>query len=123
MTPDDQAFLRASRVLTGIEELPAFLAPHYRARAETVCGAVDVGALLAVPPDSLLSAVSAAQALRVVAEQIVMLWYASATVDANGVFTFGSPREYFAGQLWPVIQAHPPGLSGGYMGHWRYPPE
>ena len=33
------------------------------------------------------------------------------------------PSDHFEAVLWRVIQAHPPGLSGGYFGHWRYPPE
>jgi hypothetical protein len=34
-----------------------------------------------------------------------------------------SPATYFGALLWPVIGAHPPGLSGGYFGHWRYLPD
>jgi hypothetical protein len=34
-----------------------------------------------------------------------------------------SPEDYFESVVWKVIQAHPPGLSGGYYGHWHYPPE
>jgi len=120
---DDEAFLRASRALTGIEELPPFLAGEYRERAIAVSGPAAVSALLAIPTPDLLTTIAATPAHRPVAEQIVMLWYASATIAVDGTFTFGTTRQYFAGQLWSVIQAHPPGLSGGYMGHWRYPPE
>ena len=35
----------------------------------------------------------------------------------------GRPEHYFAGLFWRVIEAHPPGLSGGYFGHWTYPPD
>lgn len=31
--------------------------------------------------------------------------------------------DYFESVVWRVIQAHPRGLSGGYFGHWHYPPE
>ena len=31
--------------------------------------------------------------------------------------------DYFEAAVWRVIQAHPPALSGGYFGHWHYPPE
>lgn len=33
------------------------------------------------------------------------------------------PEDYFEAVVWHVIQAHPPGLSGGYFAHWHYPPE
>jgi hypothetical protein len=31
--------------------------------------------------------------------------------------------DYFEAVMWRAIQAHPRGLSGGYYGHWHYPPE
>jgi hypothetical protein len=31
--------------------------------------------------------------------------------------------DYFESVLWPVVQAHPRAVSGGYFGHWHYPPE
>jgi hypothetical protein len=31
--------------------------------------------------------------------------------------------DYFESVMWRAIQAHPRGLSGGYYGHWHYPPE
>ena len=34
-----------------------------------------------------------------------------------------SPEDYFESVIWRVIQAHPRALSGGYYGHWHYPPE
>jgi hypothetical protein len=36
---------------------------------------------------------------------------------------YGTPEEYFSGLAWQIIGAHPPGLSGGYFGHWRYRPD
>lgn len=120
---DDAAFLEASRQLTGLESLPPFLAAVYRDRVASVHGSAALSRLLDVPKDALLATLEEDDELRAVAESVVMLWYASATVDASGTFTFGTPRQYFSSQLWQVIRAHPPGLSGGYMGHWRYPPE
>lgn len=32
-------------------------------------------------------------------------------------------RLAFRGQFWDLVKAHPPGLSGGYFGHWMYPAE
>lgn len=127
----EPSFIRLSTILTGIDELPVVLAPDYRARLVAICGDAAVGAILALvdalPAEdtgaSLIAQVTADQALAAVAEQLVMLWYASATLDPAGELTFGTTEQYFSSQLWSVIRAHPPALSGGYMGHWRYPPE
>lgn len=54
--------------------------------------------------------------------QIMLLWYTSASEQA-GEWKFGTPEQYFRADVWTVIGAHPPGLSGGYFGYWRYPPE
>ncbi len=79
-------------------------------------------------------------ALSPVARQIIYLWYTSAFLvrsvkpdmmvnletgrpDTSTTLQFGSPEQYFRGLIWSVIRAHPPALSGGYFGYWRYPPE
>jgi len=116
---DDEAFLDVSRRLTGLTVLPTFLAREYRARIVAAHGDDVLARVLSASDDELTTEAT----LRAVAEDIVMLWYASATVDERGVFVFGTLGQYFSSQLWQVIRAHPPGLSGGYMGHWRYPPE
>jgi len=80
------------------------------------------------------------EALAPVARQIIYVWYTSALLvrgiapaeavnletgrpDSNTTLQFGSPEQYFQGLIWSVIRAHPPALSGGYFGYWRYPPE
>ena len=74
------------------------------------------------------------------ARQIIYLWYTSAFLvrsvkpdmpvnletgrpDTSTTLQFGSAEEYFRGLIWSAIRAHPPALSGGYFGYWRYPPE
>jgi len=32
-------------------------------------------------------------------------------------------EDYFESLIWRVTLSHPRGLSGGYFGHWHYPPE
>lgn len=75
-----------------------------------------------------------------IARQIIYLWYTSAFLvrsvkpdtavnldtgrpDTSTTLQFGTPEQYFRGLMWSVIRAHPPALSGGYFGYWRYPPE
>jgi Membrane bound FAD containing D-sorbitol dehydrogenase len=58
--------------------------------------------------------------------QIVLLWYTSALRDSESdplVLRYGSEQAYFGGLVWRILGAHPPGLSGGYFGHWRYRPD
>jgi hypothetical protein len=31
--------------------------------------------------------------------------------------------RHFRGRFWQLVGGHPPGLSGGYYGHWTYPTE
>lgn len=79
-------------------------------------------------------------ALSPLARQIIFLWYTSAFLvrskkpdsianletgrpDSSTTLQFGSPEQYFRGMMWSVIRAHPPALSGGYFGYWKYPPE
>ena len=71
--------------------------------------------------DELLKEDANAAALR----QIVLLWYTGFTFSADGrsALTTTTAEAYFEGLLWRAIRAHPPGLSGGYFGHWRYGPE
>lgn len=62
-------------------------------------------------------------ALGPLAQQIIFIWYTSGVSADGEVWQFGSAEEYFSALLWPAIRAHTPGLSGGYFGHWKYPPE
>jgi hypothetical protein len=34
-----------------------------------------------------------------------------------------SADQYYRALVWEAIGAHPPTLSNGYYGHWKYPPE
>jgi Membrane bound FAD containing D-sorbitol dehydrogenase len=58
--------------------------------------------------------------------QIVLVWYTSALRDTASdplVLRYGTEQAYFGGLVWRILGAHPPGLSGGYFGHWRYRPD
>ena len=58
--------------------------------------------------------------------QIVLLWYTAALRDSESgplILRYGNEQAYFGGLVWGILGAHPPGLSGGYFGHWRYRPD
>lgn len=63
--------------------------------------------------------------LSTVAQEIIMLWYMSAfrPPDETRDGAPQTPEQYYQGLFWPTIRAHPLGLSGGYFGYWKYPPE
>lgn len=135
--PTDQIFVELSQVLTGVEHLPADLAAEYDARLRTDGMAIALDRLLEVyqklkdqgrlDHDSLAIHLFVDPDLRLVAEQIIVLWYSSALMKTGSTgqveLIFGKPEHHFRALLWDVIGAHPPALSGGYFGHWHYPPE
>jgi hypothetical protein len=126
MTMTDR-FLRLSETLTGRSPLDERLAEEYLARVRAAPDGADLEALLD-EYDAIVAAggdleaavkhrIMGRDALRKPAKLVILLWYL-------GEFGEGGPAEhYFQGLFWDVIHAHPPGLSGGYFGHWSYPPD
>ena len=43
--------------------------------------------------------------------------------NAAGDWEMVSADQYYRALVWDAIGAHPPTLSNGYYGHWKYPPE
>lgn len=130
-------FITFSEVLTGEADLDRTLARAYLSRIEREPTGAWLPSLLMLFQEILDSGGDVQQLVRErvlddpvywpLARQILLLWYTSAlrTIDAAGkaVWVPGTEEEYFGALIWPAIRAHPPGLSGGYFGHWAYPPE
>lgn len=61
------------------------------------------------------------------ARALTYLLYTGVLPDESGAIAADAQihdeADYFESVMWRVIQAHPRGLSGGYYGHWHYPPE
>lgn len=122
-----ERFLRLSEALVGESPLDAALAGPYLERIQATAEGADLEALLD-EYDAIVAAggdVDAAITMRIMghdelrrlARVIIVLWYL-------GEIGGGGPAEhYFQGLFWKVVSAHPPGLSGGYFGHWAYPPD
>jgi len=125
-------FLELSRHLTGVETLDEGLGAELLARVTSgPLGAsltgllVEFQAIRAAGGDiaeGITRRIMGVEALAALAQQITLLWYTSA-FEAAGGWQFGTPRQYFGALMWPIIGAHPPALSGGYFGYWKYPPE
>jgi hypothetical protein len=127
------AFGRLSEILTGFEGLDPRMIASFATRLagatfhadfnRLLCRFAEIEAANALHdvPQALNDLMASDAVLRSVAQQIIYLWYLSAELD-GAAWRFGSPEEYSGALLWRAIGAHPPALSGGYMGHWRYPP-
>jgi hypothetical protein len=123
----DATFLGLSEALTGRSLLNRDLADAYLERVRASPDGANLDKLLA-EYESILKAggdihaaittrIMGRDELRKVATVILLLWY-------FGDYGVGGPAEhYFQGLFWTIISAHPPALSGGYFGHWMYPPD
>ena len=130
-----EEFLALSRILTGVAPLDAELGGRYLDRLMSSPWSGPVRQILdqfrgLTPGPGLAAQVQqklvADDSLRPAVCQIVLLWYTSALRDNLSpaiALRYGSPQEYFSSLAWRIVGAHPPGLSGGYFGHWRYRPE
>jgi len=128
-------FLALSRILTGFASLDAGLGGQYVDRLMSSPWSVPVRQILhqfrgltpgAGLPAQVQQEIVDDDSLRPAVCQIVLLWYTSALRDNLGptiALRYGNEQEYFSGLAWRIIGAHPPGLSGGYFGHWHYRPE
>jgi|HubBroStandDraft_2_1064218.scaffolds.fasta_scaffold718388_1 hypothetical protein len=132
-------FLAISRILTGVENLDADLGRQYLDRLNSspfnplLSQILKRFQELKGKPDvvgQVKKQIVADDSLRPTVCQIILLWYTSTVQDNLGmqppaapVMRFGTQEEYFSGLAWTIIGAHPPGLSGGYFGHWRYRPD
>ncbi len=138
-TSDVADFLGLSRILTGVDNLDADLGRQYLDRLNSSPFNSSLSRILKRfqglrdKPDVVAQVkkqIVADDSLRPTVCQIILLWYTSTVQDnlgmnpsASPVMRFGTQEEYFSGLAWTIIAAHPPGLSGGYFGHWRYRPD
>ena len=132
-------FLALSQILTGVDNLDADLGRQYLDRLNSSPFNPLLSQILKRfqglkgNPDvvgQVKKQIVADDSLRPTVCQIILLWYTSTVQDnlgmqppAGPVMRFGTQEEYFSGLAWTIIGAHPPGLSGGYFGHWRYRPD
>ena len=133
-------FMALSRVLTGVDDLDVNLGRQYLDRLASSPFQPQLDEIVErfrglKKGEKLVEKVKVkiveVDRLRSTVCQIILLWYTSTVQDNLGMdppapslsFRYGTPEEYFSGMAWKIIGAHPPGLSGGYFGHWRYRPQ
>lgn len=128
---DSAQFLELSKDLLGDPDLDRHRATHLLqrflpsadksalSRLQTVAATLPADA--AERQTAIGSQIMDDPTLRGLAKTIIVLWY---TGELLGSSTTTMPADdYFSGHIWSVARAHPPGLSGGYFGHWTYPPD
>jgi len=125
-------FVALSEALTGWSGLDRRLAAEYLARIRDtgpasalprLADAFDASRTVANPDAAFADAVMGDDALRDLCVEIVLLWYLGQVHEPGKPVVGGHADHYYRGLLWPTIGAHPPALSGGYFGHWAYPPD
>jgi len=126
-------FVALSAALTGDDDLSAGLAAAYLKRLDRALpGAVDQlletfekGIAANEDADAVVrTRVAANDDDWALAREIITLWFTARLPTADRVAPEAvAPEQYFQALLWPTVRAHPPGLSGGYFGHWHYEPE
>jgi hypothetical protein len=128
-------FLELSILLTGYDNLRPEIALIYFNQLEKVYGKDFLGLLRVFESlqkdkqpivQSFEKKIWKIPAQQAICQSIVRIWYnANLSVTVNNVTTtWVAPNEaYYEALLWKTVQAHPPALSGGYFGYWRYPPE
>lgn len=130
---DRAQFLRLSKDLVGLDISPR-LAESLLARFRETVSMAQLNRLqvvvekLPADPKQREAAIEArimdVPTLRKLAKTIIVLWYTGDLLNTKKGKVSDVPEEhYFSGQMWVVARAHPPGLSGGYFGHWAYPPD
>jgi hypothetical protein len=133
MEAPQQLFLRLSSVLTAERSLPADLVEIYFERAQETLGPkLDVllgrfGTSLATGSrdaiDIVREEILASPDHGPVAKVVLLLWYIGGMQNAAGDWEMQSADQYYRALVWDAIGAHPPTLSNGYFGHWKYPVE
>ena len=126
-------FIQLSLVLTGERRLNQLVAEQYLKRIENGPLGSNLSNLLQVFHEIQASGgdvveevgkrIIADASLGPLAKQITILWFTAQIFDDQGHGKFETAEQYFSALVWSAIGAHPLGLSGGYFGHWRYPPE
>jgi hypothetical protein len=125
-------FARFSMILTSNQNLPADLAKSYSDRAHAQLGD-RLERLLRKFEDGIKAGKDPEAAIREdilpdvelgpAAKVVLLLWYIGGIQNPAGDWEMASADQYYRALVWEAIGAHPPTLSNGYYGHWKYPPE
>jgi len=127
-------FLELSRFVTGFTDIGGNLEHEYarimsatdewRAELESLARAFDEAIKDTDPEMALMAIMKVQPEVGNAARRLAHLWYTGRPPAENKVDAeFVNEQAYFEGLIWRAARAHPPGLTGGYFGHWRYAPD
>jgi hypothetical protein len=128
----DSLILKFCQAISGVDETSQRQAESVIREARNRFSDETVDCLLERFAKGGISEVTVDECLAGVARAITFFLYVGVLPDAEGQelsaesstkLIIREPSDYFESLIWRVIQAHPPALSGGYFGHWFYPPE
>lgn len=135
----ETSFYELSKILTGWENIQPRLAKLYGDQLARDLGP-QIGPLLStfehIPrtddqdmEEAVRNVIWSDNSMQAMCQAIIQLWY-TARLDTTAlqprlpIVKWIAPLEgYYEALLWKTIEAHPPALSGGYFGYWRYAPE
>lgn len=131
---DLEAFLEISATLTGFADLAPSLGEQHLSRIGTTPEGAHLSALLeayvairGLPQSerdrAIQERIMNETPLKAAVKAIILCWYTGDPVPDPRPPRGRTPEAYFGGLIWKVARAHPPGLSGGYFGHWTYGPD
>lgn len=111
------------RALAGVNEMPVRFVDSVMRRANRKFGESEVRQVVERFERGGMAEVMRDEAHATIARAITYGLYTGMLPADGSDEPAMSPEDHFEAVMWRVIQAHPPGLSGGYFGHWHYPPE
>jgi hypothetical protein len=127
-----ETFHQLSLVLTAARVLPSDLVQSHFKHAEEELGSkltelLDRFATLTEngrdPVQVIREEILTDANLGPTAKTVLLLWYIGGVRNAAGDWEVQSADHYYRALVWDAIGAHPPTLSNGYYGHWKYPAE
>ena len=127
-----EVFIRLSELLTGYVELDRELAEAYFVRSADHLKPVFDQLLEQFhnlespgrdPTERVRTDILAHPSLGPPARTLLMLWFTGGFLLPEQTWQMASAEQYYRALMWDAIGAHPPTLSNGYFGHWKYPVE
>jgi hypothetical protein len=126
-------FSELSCILTGESAVASSSAQRHLKTLRSVLGAdtmnqilqrfrklkTDGGDIVQAVKDKLVDDLSLGPSVK----QIILLWFTGQIKTTAGTPAPATQDDYFEALMWAAAGSHPPALSDGYFGHWRYPPD
>lgn len=118
--PHTEIALRLCRSLSGFDDISPRFACAALDDLEQRAGQEMTARLLTRFQDAGIEALVGDAAMQPHVRSLLIFLYTGFGRDGQPSDT---PANHFESLMWRAALAHPPALSGGYFGHWSYPPD